>query len=980
MMQADPHFGALLRRHRLAANLSQEALAARAGLSREAVSALERGTRRAPRPETVGMLADALALDCEQRGALGIAARDHQTYPAPPALPPSYPVITTKVRPPQVRQNLVARPRLRHLLGAGRGGTLTLVSAPAGFGKTTLLGDWLGEESEGARSVAWVSVDEGDNDVGRFFAYLIAALRASSDSIGEGVLAALCSPESPPVRALMGTLLNELANNSRGIVIVLDDYHLIDAAPIHDAISFLVEHAPENVHLVISTRADPLLPLPGLRARNRLTEVRAADLRFTPEEAAAFLREVMGLTVSARDAATLAGVTEGWVAALQLAALSMLGHEDIPGFVAAFSGSNRHVLDYLAAEVLGRQPDAVRNFLLQTAVLERMTAPLCDALTGHADGQGMLEQLERENLFVVPLDDERCWYRYHHLFADFLRARLDRQCPERARELHCRASRWYEENGPVADAIWYALAAPDHDLAARLIESATEEAIGRGEFPTVLRWLDRLPRDAKRRFPRLFITHAVVLTVTGRTDDVEPLLREAEGAEVPQGDRRLLLGYAAAVRSWRALLRGDAPAAASLARSALIHLRGDVGAERNLAAICLGDALRAVGDLAAAGEAFTEAIEVGRAIGHVYGTLTGMAGCARVQAERGHLREADDAFRRTLRVVREQGADLLPAAGLVHIGMGTILYERDDLDAAERELKRGIALAERTCEVGNLVSGYITLSRVQRARGDEAGALATADAAGRVARDAGADCQIAIAGAWMARLHLVRGDLARAASIDRWRAEAADGAAVAARSVDRLTSARLLCAQGRNDEALRLLAEAREAAEATGRMGELIETLALEAIALRGEDKATLAAEALARALALAESEGYVRTFVDEGPAMAALLSEMLDARQRREASVTHPVHPHYARKILSTMERGRSNVASTAVTLPEPLSEREKDVLHLIAVGMTNRQIAAELFVGEGTVKTHAINIYRKLDAHSRTHALAKARSLQLI
>src|SRR5687767_4973809 len=778
-------------------------------------------------------------------------------------------LVTTKVRVPRTRQELVPRPRLREALVRSEERRLTLVSAPAGFGKTTLLSQWLEDRSGDGGSIAWLSLEEADNDPARFLAYLVSALRSAlGEGIGEGVLASLRLPEFPPVEAVVGVLINELADvRHEEVTIVLDDYHVIHSGPIHEATSFLLEHLPENVHLVISGRADPPLPLAKLRARDQMTEIRAAELRFTTEEATAFLKGVMGLTLSAADVATLEEVTEGWIAALQLAALSMRDREDASAFVESFSGSNRHVLDFLAEEVLERQPEGVRDFLLRTSVLERMSALLCDALTGRNDGDEMLERLERENLFVVPLDDERRWYRYHHLFADFLRGRLMRERPESAGELHLRASGWYEGNGHLAEAIGHALSAPDHDLAARLIEEGVEGAVERGEGSTALRWLEALPTEAKRLRPRLFVEHAVALVITGRPDDAEPLLREAERvAEVNEGDSRFLLGFASTVRSWRARLRGNAPEAVELAQRALSLLPAGEAPVRNYAAVRLGDALRAVGDLAAADEAYAEAAEIGQAAHHAYGRLAGMVMHARVRAEQGRLREADEAFRRALRLLTEEGFELSPAAGIVHIGMADLRYERNDLDGAERELERGLELAERTGDVSTRVWAYVTLSRTRRALGDEGSALEMAYKAERVARDSGADLQIAIAAAWLVRLRMARGDLAEAGALERERSANANSAAAAARMVDRITSARLLHARGSLHEALRLLEEPREAAEANGRTRDLIEILSLRASAQWASNEKERAVGTLAEALILAAPEGYVRTFVDEGP------------------------------------------------------------------------------------------------------------------
>jgi LuxR family maltose regulon positive regulatory protein len=493
-------------------------------------------------------------------------------------------LVTTKVRLPRTRQVLVPRPRLREALVRYEGRKLTLISAPAGFGKTTLLSEWLEDRSRDGRLVAWLSLEEADNDQALFLAYLVSALRSDlGEGIGEGILAALRLPEFPPVEAIVGALINELADVRHEVTIVLDDYHVIHSGPVHEATSFLLEHLPENVHLVISGRADPPIPFAKLRARDQVTEIRATELRFTTEEATVFLKGVMGLTLSAADVAALEEVTEGWIAALQLAALSMRDREDISGFVETFSGSNRHVLDFLAEEVLERQPAGMSEFLLKTSVLERMHAPLCDALTGRSDGQQMLERLEHDNLFVIALDDERRWYRYHHLFADVLRSRLQGEQPERIRELHHRAAAWYEQNGWTSEAVRHALAAQEHDRAADLVERVARKMWNRGEVMTLLSWLEALPEETKRRRPQLLLQYSAALLWAGRLDDVEPLVREIERAVGVSGEgrdedlqssadeplRRVLLGFLAAVRSWRAYLKGEPHGAIALAQRAL---------------------------------------------------------------------------------------------------------------------------------------------------------------------------------------------------------------------------------------------------------------------------------------------------------------------------------------------------------------------------------------------------------------------------
>jgi LuxR family maltose regulon positive regulatory protein len=903
-------------------------------------------------------------------------------------------LLTTKLRAPRVRPNLVARPRLRDVLAAGEGSALTLVSAPAGFGKTTLLGEWSSDHSEGGeRSVAWLSLDETDNDPVRFLTYLVSALRTVEEGIGEGVLASLRSPQPPPIKAAVGALVNELAELPREITVVLDDYHLISSEPVHDATSFLLEHLSENAHLVVSGRMDPPLPLSKLRARNQMTEIRAADLRFTTEEATAFLGDVMGLALSAADVSALEEVTEGWVAALQLAAISMRHREDVSGFVEAFSGSNRHVLDFLAEEVLERQPRDVSGFLLTTSVLESMSAPLCDALTGCNDGQGMLERLERENLFVVPLDDERRWYRYHHLFADVLRSRLQREQPERIRELHRRAAAWYERNGWSSEAVRHALAAQEHDRAADLVEDVARKMWNRGEVMTLLGWLEALPEETKRRRPQLLLQYAAALLWVGRLDDVEPIAREIERAVGVSGEgrdddlrpsadetlRRVLLGGVAATRSWRAYLKGDPHGAIALARRALTLLPEKDLELRTFAAFRLAEAYRTADDLEAASAAFAETAELGRAAGHDYLVLSAMSRQAKLQMARGRLRKADHLLRRALRFAVERGGDSLPATGEVHVGIGELLYEWDELETAARRLKEGIRLAERMGQLDTLVDGYVALSRAEMAQGNTESALETAQEANSLAQRSGTGAAIVEAAAWNARLHMARSDMTAAVvELDRMAGAPAVSVSIV-RETAQIARARLTVARGEHDEALRLLEELRQSAEAAGRTGKLIEILTLQALALWERNKKEQAVGTLTRALALAEPEGYVRTFVDEGAAMGDLLSAALEDRQRNPSGAAGRVPARYLAKLMAALAQDAA-APSVDERLPEPVRERELEVLALIAAGKSNAEIARELFVSVSTVKTHINNLYRKLDARNRTQAVARAREMGVL
>jgi LuxR family maltose regulon positive regulatory protein len=899
-------------------------------------------------------------------------------------------LVSTKLRPPEARPKLVSRSQLTARLDREGGRKLTLVSAPAGFGKTTLLVEWLRERADGEGSVAWLSLDEGDNDPTRFLSYLVAALRSVEDQIGAGVLSALRSPEPPRIEAIAAALINEFAALPDELTLILDDYHVIDSESVHGVVSFLLEHLPPNVHLVISSRIHPPLPLSRLRARDQMMELDAADLSFTSEEAATFLNSVMRLDLSAEDVATLEERTEGWIAGLQLAALSMRDRKDIPGFIKAFSGSHRDVLDYLAEEVLRGQPERVQEFLLETSILDHLSGALCDALTGRSDGQEMLEMLERDNLFVVPLDDERRWYRYHHLFRDFLRTRLERQSPERISELHCRAAAWYEQNGLTSEAVGHALVAEDHERAADLVEQVIGEMWSRGEVMTLLGWLEALPEEAKLRRPRLLLEHATALMVVGRLDEVEPLLREAEHAtggsradsvgdqvDTDEAHRRYVLGYVTAIRAWRTVRLGDPQGAIELARHALTLLPEHETRLRNIAAFSLAGAYQDAGDLAAASAVFAEISKRGLAAGHNYMALGAMGHQAELQIAQGRLREAEAILRRALQLAAERGGASVHATGEVHVAMGQLSYEWNDLDSAAYRLKEGMELARRINRSDILVDGYIALSRVQQARGEVEDALEAAREADRLAQRSGVGEEIVKAAVWKARLHLTMGDLATAAFEQERATGVSGGVPPSVRETERIGLARLLVARGEHDEALRLLYQLREAAEAADRTGNAIEILALEAITLQGHGEKVRAVSTLTQALALAEPEGYVRTFVDEGPEMAALLSEVLEAQQR--GRLHPPVPAHYFRKLLAALEQDASHIAPGA-KLPEPLSDRELEVLALVDAGRTNQEIANELFVAKSTVKTHIKNIHHKLDARSRTQALARARELDLI
>src|SRR5438874_1048400 len=652
------------------------------------------------------------------------------------------PILATKLYLPRLRPNVVSRPRLLERLNEGLHRKLTLIAAPAGFGKTTLVSEWVeGIERPRART-AWLSLDEGDNDPTRFLTYLVAALQTIAPNIGEGVLGVLQSLQPPPPEAMLTALLNEITTLPDHFVLVLDDYHVIDAKAVDQAFTYLVEHLPPQMHLVIATREDPQLPLARLRARSHLTEVRAADLRFTASEAAEFLNQVMGLSLSAEDIAALEDRTEGWIAGLQLAALSMQGHQDVPGFIRAFAGDHRYIVDYLVEEVLERQPAPVRSFLLQTSILDQLSGPLCAAVTGQQEGNARLEALERGNFFVVPLDDKRHWYRYHHLFAEVLSAHLMVERPDQVSTLHRRASEWYEQNGSATDAIHHALAARDFARAAGLVELAVPAMRRSRQETTVLGWLKALPDQLVRARPVLSVHYAGTLLLSGELEGVEARLRDAErwldtkadmgelalasSAEmvvVDEEEFRGLPGSIAIYRAASALALGDVADTMKYARRALDLVPEDDHLRRGSAAGLLGLAYWTSGDLEAAHRSYADCMARVQRAGHISDAIGCSIALADIRIAQGRLREAMSTYERGLQLAAEQGAPVLRGAADMHVGMSELHCERDDLDAATQHLLRSKELGEHTGLPQNPYRWRVAMARIREAQGDLEGAL-----------------------------------------------------------------------------------------------------------------------------------------------------------------------------------------------------------------------------------------------------------------
>jgi LuxR family maltose regulon positive regulatory protein len=898
-------------------------------------------------------------------------------------------LVATKFHVP--RAGFVPRSRLLARLAEGVGRGLTVVSTPAGFGKTTLLGDWARRSRERA---AWLSLDAGDNDPARFWRYVAAALARARPEVDASVAALLRGPQRPPLEAVATAVINELSSlpGEGEVVLVLDDYHLVEAPPVHESVAFLLDRLPPGLRLVLSSRADPPLPLARLRGRGQLAELRAADLRFTLAETAAFLREVTGLDLPAASVAALQDRTEGWAAGVQLAALALRGHADPAGFIATFAGSHRYVLDYLTGEVLAGQPQQVLRFLLRTSVLDRLCGPLCDAVTGRTGSQEMLEELDRANLFVVPLDEERRWWRYHHLFADLLRARLARELPARVPELHRRAAAWHEEHGSADEAVRHAMAAGETAWAARLVERHVEALLRRGEGATLDRWLSALPAESIDARPRLCLAQAVTTVIGGRVEAVEPLLAGAERAFAATGDEphepsvgralSVLANVPASIAFLRAevaRLRGDASRAVDFDQQALTHLGEEDWLLRSQVAwhLAVTDWVR--GQLGSAEHALRVVGLERRSAGEGFLALFVFYDLGQVQLAQGRLGAAQRTYQRGVETCSGAGQQL-PPAGIPLVGLAEVLYECNKLAAAHEHATQGVALCRQLASTQPLATGLAILARIQQAQGDTAGALESIGQAERVNVSPQVAALYNPVPAWRARLLLALGETAAAA---RW----ASGRGLRAgddpgypREREYLALARVLLAEHAPGQALVLLDRLHAKAAAQQRTGSVIEAAALRALALAdGGDQAAASAD-LAETLALAAPEGYVRVFADEGAPMARLLGMLAAAQRTGRVVFPGPVPQRYLNQLIQACQPAVAPPAARVTAAAEPLSDRELEVLRLLATGRSNQQIADELVVTLATVKKHVGHILGKLAAGNRTQAVARARVLGLL
>ncbi len=983
-------------------------------------------------------------------------------------------LLRTKLYVPPVRPELVSRRRLIERLDEGlhQGRRLTLVSAPAGFGKTTLLSEWINagvgsrEYRVGSKEhtserpptpysllptpfFSWLSLDEGDNDPLRFWDYALTALRTipyfCESGVGESALSMLQSPQPPPVETLLVELINDIAEAATAdppgarpeqrTILVLDDLHVITNSQVHEGLAFLLDNLPPSLHLVIATRSDPPLPLSRLRGRGQLTEVNAAELRFTPEEATAFLNQVMSLGLSPEHVAALEERTEGWIVGLQMAAHALSGtlaaegkeEAQVSEFISAFTGSHRYVLDYLADEVLLREPEEVQAFLLQTSILDRLCGPLCDAVTGRDNGQAMLERLDAANLFVVPLDGDRRWYRYHGLFAELLRKRLGQQkgtrgadaalAPQDARRsiasLHRRASEWYESAGLIEEAITHALAGQDYARAGELIEqNAIYQMINHRQEAALAEWLRALPDELVRSRPWLCVYLAWTRYWTGQRDRVEECLQAAEqglraaeqglrAAEqglrpvassstgnLAEQDSRLVTGYIAAIRAHHALTNPEISRVIEMAGRAIEYLpEGDY--MRCEAAVALGGAFWSRGDVVASQRAFTQARTTAQKSGHPLMAVPSNCYVGEQQFKRGQLHGAFATYREALEWATGPSGRLMPVASFPLIKLGDLYREWNDLEAANRDVTRGVELCQQLGQADILGEAYVALARLQRAQGDVQGVRDCLRKADQIAQRVKIDPWI---GTWIdecrLRLWLSTGNLAAALSWVQERGLSIDGALSYQHDLHHILLARVLIAQGSADsrgrglgDALKLLARLLEAAEKAGWVNEQIQILILRSLALEASGDREGALAALGRALTLAEPAGHVRTFVEEGVPMARLLHQAA-ARGNR---------PDYAGRLLAAFEFQVADSDTVRASIKpenlepegeliEPLSEREIEVLALIAEGLTNREIGQQLCISLGTVKAHTSNVYGKLSVRSRTEAVARSRALGIL
>lgn len=901
-------------------------------------------------------------------------------------------LLTTKFNLPTRNNQWITRPRLLEQLNAGLGGDcfLTLVCAPAGYGKTTVVGDWIqlagAGEGPDLDRVAWLTLDQSDNDLGRFLLYLISAVQQIEPKVGSGIIESLQIPRPPSPDTLGTWLVNDLAQLKAGLILVLDDYHLIATPAIHDFVSFLIDHKPVGVSLLILTRADPPLPLARMRARGQLVELRQQDLRFSPAEVEGFLEKALTKSLTEEQAASLLDRTEGWIAGLKLAALSLRRVEDISSFIRNFSGENIHIADFLTDEVLGQQPEEIQNFLLKTSILRQFSAPLCRAVTGESASQEMLERLVEENLFLIPLDQQGEWYRYHDLFADLLSKRLPRTYPDAIPELHLKASRWYQENGLFDQAIAHNLAGEDYEGAAELISGLAEELLKRGEFNTLQSWLEALPDEFMLSRPLLLITQGLVLLLSGNPPDYPETQLEMIDSPAILAD---IEGELEAFKGVRALMRGDSLEAIRQSENALACLGSEKSFFRSLAADSLGMAYTLQGDSQAATTAFQQVVEIAERSDNVMMAIGALSNQAGLLVLQGRLRAASDAYQRVLKLAADRLGNRSQLTGKASLGLGMLAREWNDLDGALAHYEEAAEMFSSSVEIG-LPIVYLSLAMVKENQGDGAAAQEFLDQAyyfsqastttrldDQLTEEAQARFWISrgqsdLAGDWLQSKGYLEPSFVAAL-------EAEDKGAVSGVLANQnvyLVLARYYLALGEPVQSLEVIQPLLGIFREKGYLRREIELLGLKALALKQQGDLDSALAALDQALSLAKPESYRRTFLDEGEPMAQLLY----------AAAAEGIHPTYTGSLLTAFSEEApqidpsSRVWEASEKLVEPLSPREIDVLTLIAEGNSNQEIGGKLHISLSTVKSHTTQIYAKLAVKNRVQAVKKARSLGLL
>jgi LuxR family transcriptional regulator, maltose regulon positive regulatory protein len=896
------------------------------------------------------------------------------------------PLVSTKLTIPLAKRELVSRPRLVDRLNQGLEGKLILVSAPAGYGKTQLLSTWARKCS---LPVGWISLDEGDNDQVRFLSYLLASLENIQPGIGENIIALLQLPQIPIEEELLANILNDIARSEKPFILVLDDYHLIHEPVVHRILIYLLNHFPPQIHLVIASRADPPLQLARLRARSELTELRLADLSFTVEESTQFCNRIMELGLQDEQVTALTTRTEGWIAGLQMAALSLHASTDKSGWIKSLSGSHRFILDYLVEEVLKDQPEGIQTFLINTSLLDRLAGSLCDTIMGREDSQEILEKLERANLFILPLDEERLWYRYHRLFSDLLQKRLSQISPDLGPVLHCRASNWFEKHGFVDEAIHHALAAKSYERAAILIEDNVEATLMRSEVKTFLNWIDRLPDEYMRARPKLGFFRAWALLMSGHPLEVverhlHNIASDMDAAEMTS----IMDSRISVLQAYLMTFKADIQHAAALCRQALEQLPKNDLFLRSIAAWILSLERLQNGDLQDGILALNEVARLSQDVGNTLVTVGVLCDQAKLYKRQGRLQQAKVVLERALQLATGPQGQRLPVASKALIEMGDIKREWNYLEEAEADLAESIELSRQWSEIAAF-SAYLPLARIRMAQGDMVAARQVIETACQIAQKSEAtQLDDLVADLLQAIFFIRQGDIAAAMHWAQKRGvvlgvspepcpgldESQDYISSHLRKYQQIVLARLFILQVQAAEALDLLEALLAQSQELGRIDLTIEIQILRALAFQIQGDTTQAMDALAQALSLAEPGGYIRIFLDEGEAMIHLLRQ----------AASQGLAPSYVAKLLATSGEPdtteRDIKPSHSYLLIEPLSERELQVLCLLAAGMSNREIADELVVAVSTIHSHCKSIYGKLDVHARSDAVQRAWELELI